>query len=316
VSDLSADLAPEPAPAERSRAFADWFLGLLLLVEATAAGFVAASGRGRVLEMVLVGIACLVAYTAGWRIGRIVPLPLLLAFLALEWHYGRLVHRHYWTEVILALGVTGSAYAAAYARRLATVREEEVEQSLLHLRNARTADAVTVALGAQGHPPGSLVYELERARRHNHVLSVLLVHADELDAIARHWGPDASARVLGAIAGAIAHSLRATDIALREGPSDFAVVLPETDRDGARNVAERIRLAVAEKQLDFGLGEVVDATVSIGVASFPGDAFSNDDLTRAMHEALAAATSAGGNRTMLYSVPEGAPAGWGLKTAL
>ncbi|MDX6477252.1 MAG: two-component system, cell cycle response regulator, partial [Gaiellaceae bacterium] len=110
----------------------------------------------------------------------------------------------------------------------------------------------------------------------------------------------------------IGRSLRGTDIPVREQLFDFAVILPETPRQEARIVAERIRLAVCERRLEFGPGDVVDPTVSIGVAAFPQDATTNELMMRALHRALQAAVAAHGNRTMLFSVPTESPAGWGL----
>ena len=80
-------------------------------------------------------------------------------------------------------------------------------------------------------------------------------------------------------------------------------------------VAERIRLAVYEQRLEFGPGDVVDPTVSVAVAAFPQDATSNTQMDDVLHRALARAVEGGGNRTVMYSVPEGSPRGWGLSQA-
>jgi hypothetical protein len=56
----------------------------------------------------------------------------------------------------------------------------------------------------------------------------------------------------------------------------------------------------------------VNLSVTIGVATFPDDALTNDDLVTAARRAFGAGLELGGNRTVLASVPEGAPAGWGI----
>lgn len=316
---MAASLEPVPRPLElpgRSlpvpRSAAEAFVVCLILLEATAVGFVAFDGRGRVLETILVGVACLVAYRAGWRAGRFAPIAATAAFLALEWHYGRLLHSRYWQEVFLTLMGAGATLAAAYLRRAVDVRDQPPALRAAGLAAQRVYDEIDRQLGLDTRRLNTLTFELERARRHNHSLSVLLVRPDDFDELQLRFGEDAGAIMLQAVAAAIGRSLRASDIPVREPPADFAVILPETARYDARIVAERVRLAVRGRRLEFGPGEVVDPAVSIGVAAFPQDATTNDQMMQAVHCALQGSVEAGGNRTMLYSIPEGAPAGWGL----
>lgn len=294
------------------RSAADSFIGCLILLEGTAAAFAGIGGRGRVAETVVIGAACIAAYLSGWRLGRWVSLFAAGAFLALEGHYGRLSHDRYWEEVLLALASGGAALAAAYLRLTVDTRDASVELALQRIEADRVSDEIDERLGAGARHLGTLTYELERARRHNHALSVLLVRPDELDEIAMRFGDDAASETFKLVADAIGRSLRATDIPLREPPFDFAVILPETTREDARMVAERIRLAVCDSRLEFGPGDVMDPTVSIGIAAFPQDATTNEQMTDSVRRALAGSVESGGNRTTLYSVPAGAPAGWGL----
>jgi diguanylate cyclase (GGDEF)-like protein len=149
---------------------------------------------------------------------------------------------------------------------------------------------------------GTLEYEIERARRHERPLSVLAIVPDEVD-------------LLGAGAGdslpndeAIEAAVRAIDIVERIGPSRFRVALPETGTEGGRIVAERIRLLI-----DATPGRVVGGSVSIGISTYPTDGTDTVQLEAAAEHALARAQELGGNRTVLFSVPPGAPRGWGLR---
>ena len=159
--------------------------------------------------------------------------------------------------------------------------------------------------------PGSLEYEVLRALRHNHPLSMLVAKPDEIERYARRGG-QALAQLLEAVGRAIAQSLRATDIASRQGEHEFWVVLPETSSVSARVVAERIRLGVGGRETEIAPAELVGLSLSIGIAAFPDDALSGDAIVLAAQRALARAVQLGGNRTVMHSVPTGAPSGWGI----
>lgn len=311
----------EPVPAlsrvnalslsgERSPALL--LLAGLVLLQAASVGLVAAGGRGRILEVVVAGAGCVGAYRLGWRRGRWASAVVPLVFLLLESRYGRLGGSRYWEAVALASCAGGAAFASASVRLTLDRREAADDAMRERLAEQRAVAEIDERLGADARRRSTLAYELERARRHNHALSVLIVRPDDFDEITLRFGDDAAATTLQAVATSISRCLRTTDIPVRDGGSDFAVILPEAGRDEARLVAERIRLAVAEQRLEFGPGDLVNLSVTIGVAAFPHDATSNEQMTEAIHRALKAAIASGGNRTMLYSVPEGSPAGWGV----
>lgn len=305
------DQSSIPAPR-----VADAFVLCLVSLAATAAGLAGLGGRGRVLETLVMGLGCIVSFQLGWSRARYAFGLWPLLFLLLEWQYGRLAHETYWSTVALAAGVAVATFAAAYLRCGVDRRTDELGAVLDRLSGHRRLDDLEEALGADMRSVGTLAYELERARRHNHALSVLVIRPDDFDEVAMRFGDDAASQMLHTVAATVGKSLRATDIPLRQQPYDFAVILPETARTEARMVAERIRLAVAAERLEFGPGDVVDLTVSIGVAAFPQDATSNAQMTDALHHALAGAVESGGNRTVMYSVPDGSPPRWGLNRDL
>jgi diguanylate cyclase (GGDEF)-like protein len=153
---------------------------------------------------------------------------------------------------------------------------------------------------------GTLEYEIERARRHERPLSVLAIVPDEVDLLSAGAGESMPNDE------AIEAAVRATDIVERIGPSRFRVALPETGPEGGRIVAERIRLQIdaTRPELEPGLG----VSVSIGVSTYPADGTDTVALEAAAERALARAQELGGNRTVLFSVPPGAPRGWGLRS--
>jgi diguanylate cyclase (GGDEF)-like protein len=85
------------------------------------------------------------------------------------------------------------------------------------------------------------------------------------------------------------------DIAARYGGEEFALILPETDREGAWSLAERVRQLVAAQQIVYG-DAVLRVTASLGVATFPEQGERPQALVEAADQALYRAKRNGRNR--------------------
>jgi diguanylate cyclase (GGDEF)-like protein len=109
--------------------------------------------------------------------------------------------------------------------------------------------------------------ELQRAVRHNRPLTVGMADLDHFKAINDRWGHLVGDSMLKRVAQAITSGLRSADLVGRYGGEEFLFVLPESDGEGARAVAERIRRAVGEIQLRVDQRTTLTVTVSIGMAS-------------------------------------------------
>ena len=93
---------------------------------------------------------------------------------------------------------------------------------------------------------------------------------------------------------------RTVDVVARYGGEEFVVVLPETGRDGAVTVAERIRERIAAAELRGSNGTPLKVTASIGVALFPAPYVeSTEDLFARADEALYRAKAEGRNQVHL-----------------
>jgi diguanylate cyclase (GGDEF)-like protein len=309
--EIDADAPPETSIFPPAGTVADAFVACVVFVLAVAVGFLVNGGRGRYVEFFLVGAAVLAAYLLGWKAGRALAISAIPAYVILEAHYDRLVHDRYWTQVFLAAAIAGAIASAAYLRRDIEKRKERLGLALAEVGELRSQTTLESTLfgSSQINP---LDLELERARRYEHCLSLIVIRPDDIDAIATRYGELGSAEVLGEVAEAVARNLRAMDRARLDDPLGYVVLLPETQRQGARVVAERIRLDVGQRRLDFGPGELVNLSVTIGVATFPDDALTNDELIAAARRAFGAGLELGGNRTVLASVPEGSPRGWAI----
>ncbi len=111
-------------------------------------------------------------------------------------------------------------------------------------------------------------------------------------------------RVLQAVAGILKEALRGDDVCARYGGEEFAVLLPHTASEGAMLAAQRIRDTLGQTRYT-GLGLPVDAhvTISIGIATCPGDATGIDELLEFADQALYQAKAAGRDTVCAYAVP-------------
>jgi len=134
--------------------------------------------------------------------------------------------------------------------------------------------------------------EISRARRHGRPLAVAMFDIDDFKRINDTHGHLEGDRVLVKAAGLIGENLRDIDVAARYGGEEFAVVLPDTGRAGAFVVAQRIRVSF-ETGLRSGREAV---TVSGGVASYPADGLTPQQLLQCADQGLYRAKAAGKNR--------------------
>lgn len=139
--------------------------------------------------------------------------------------------------------------------------------------------------------------EVDRARRFNGVLSLLVLDVDHFKPINDTHGHLAGDSVLRQLGALLDDAVRTVDIVARYGGEEFVMLLPETHREGGIQFAERVREKIAGKPFDVGLENPVHLTVSIGIASFPSPRVTTtEDLFARADEALYRAKSGGRNR--------------------
>lgn len=164
------------------------------------------------------------------------------------------------------------------------------------LHRLMTADPVTQVYNKR-YFHEALEREHGRASRGEDELSLVLFDVDDFDGIQVAEGPLTSDAALRELAAAVKVSLRPKDILGRLGEGSFGLILPQTDLEGARAAAEEIRL-MAHGVPIVGKGVRRTCTVSLGLATTKGEsaAGSGEGLLVAAREALAQATTAGGDR--------------------
>ena len=127
---------------------------------------------------------------------------------------------------------------------------------LTHLLNRR---ALTIRL----------VAELERVRRYNSPLTMLMIDLDHFKLVNDTYGHLVGDEVLRGIGMILQRSVRSVDMVARYGGEEFVIVLPETGETGAVAFAERIRQRVEQHNFEAARSSTVRVTVSVGVSCFP-----------------------------------------------
>jgi two-component system cell cycle response regulator len=111
--------------------------------------------------------------------------------------------------------------------------------------------------------------EVERVRRYNAPLSILMIDVDEFKEVNDTYGHLAGDQVLVEVALLLARTARSVDAVARYGGDEFVIAVPETSEAGAIAFAERLRDKIQAHPFDIGKGQPLRLTVSIGVADFP-----------------------------------------------
>jgi len=140
-----------------------------------------------------------------------------------------------------------------------------------------------------------IVEELERAQRYHGSMAVIMLDIDKFKALNDEFGHLLGDEVLRQVATVFSSQLRKADTACRYGGEEFAIIVPETTGEHALAVAEKLRQVIANWHFP---GVSRNVTVTGGVASYPQNGTTRDDLVRAADEALYAGKQAGRNRIL------------------
>ncbi len=148
----------------------------------------------------------------------------------------------------------------------------------------------------------TLEREVQRVRRYEVPLSLALFDIDSFKQFNDRHGHMAGNRVLARVARALQASVRETDTVARYGGEEFVIILPETPKAGALQVAERARTKIEASPVSLSGGKAVSVTISAGVAQFAIDAASAEELVQRADHALYIAKSRGKNMVTPYTV--------------
>jgi len=179
-----------------------------------------------------------------------------------------------------------------HAARLASIAVERWQQ-ISELRRLATTDQLT-GLHNRAYFMDSAEAELRRSERFGHPTAVLMADLDHFKRVNDQYGHAAGDEALRIFARILGETTRTVDLVGRIGGEEFTILLPETGRDAALQVAERLRAAVEAASFEFG-GVTIRYTVSLGVSVRQGGDTLDRLLARA-DDALYAAKHGGRNR--------------------
>jgi diguanylate cyclase (GGDEF)-like protein len=141
--------------------------------------------------------------------------------------------------------------------------------------------------------------EIARSHRYRRELSLVMFDIDHFKKVNDSYGHPTGDDVLRRVAAILKASARKIDICARYGGEEFAIVLESTDREGARQLAERLRNEVGGQTFQSSKGPF-QATMSLGISSYPDDAREKADLIAKADQCLYAAKHGGRNRTVCF----------------
>ncbi|MFH1855674.1 MAG: diguanylate cyclase [Candidatus Omnitrophota bacterium] len=150
-----------------------------------------------------------------------------------------------------------------------------------------------------GYLQEQLERELTRAERYKNSLGIIMLDIDNFKQINDLYGHHQGDVVLRELSSILNKICRNVDIITRYGGEEFVVILPETDKDGAFYLAERIRRVVKNYSFSSAAPDTVPGpvkiTISLGVVSYPATASSKEELLKKVDAALYQAKKDGKN---------------------
>jgi len=212
---------------------------------------------------------------------------------------------------ILALGgkQSGSLYSHEDIQLVMTI----ANQAGIIMENAQLYTQATTRANTDGltglythrHFHERLDQEIARGSRFGTMFSVIMLDIDLFKAYNDIYGHLAGDQLLRRMGELIRSSIRNMDVAFRYGGEEFTVILPEARLDNAYKVAERVRKAIESE----ASSKPIPVTVSLGVASWPSDGITREEIIGCADAALYRAKQNGRNRVCLSSdvVKPGAP---------
>lgn len=215
------------------------------------------------------------------------------------WFSHQMINGYVYTVYMVFMGVCGFiAFLTDRQEKLGFLQmillnyesrqRDELNQQLLYLSQT---DGLT-GLSNRRHFEQRLEHEWQRAKRHQHVLAVVMIDIDYFKAYNDHYGHLAGDECLRQVAQLIRGALgRPADVAARFGGEEFVLLLPQTDPAGAYEVAKRILQSIDQAHIrhDHGVNQAT-VTVSIGIAARAPHELNNrqqliDDADAALYQA-------------------------------
>lgn len=170
---------------------------------------------------------------------------------------------------------------------LETLEHYSMHDPLTELHNRRYFEAI-------------IDYEISRSERHNHTFCLLMIDLDDFKKINDTYGHFSGDEMLKQFANLIRLTFRKNDVVARIGGDEFAVLLTETTVENGKKVAQSVLEKISANMFYDSQGHSFQTSVSIGLANYPRDAKSLENLNDRADEALYQAKNAGKNKVVVF----------------
>jgi diguanylate cyclase (GGDEF)-like protein len=147
----------------------------------------------------------------------------------------------------------------------------------------------------------TLEREIRRAARHEGPLAIIMLDVDNFKEFNDSFGHEAGDVALQNLCQMLRTHVRGEDVACRYGGDEFVLVLPDTSVELAAQRAEQMRIAVGHAEMQYHGQLLRPMALSFGIATFPADGRTSQDLLRASDTALFRAKSEGRDRVRLHA---------------
>jgi diguanylate cyclase (GGDEF)-like protein/PAS domain S-box-containing protein len=196
----------------------------------------------------------------------------------------------------LAATVSGQiALSLASLRLRETLRDQSIRDPLTGLFNRRFMEE-------------SLEREMQRAVRKNHTVSVLFIDLDHFKRFNDTFGHDAGDLVLRSVADLFRKLFRVDDVICRYGGEEFGIILPESSAENASIRANALREETKQLDIRYKNHTLGTISLSIGVACFPQNGRSAEELLKAADQCLYESKAAGRDRVTVATAGSRVPA--------
>jgi diguanylate cyclase len=147
----------------------------------------------------------------------------------------------------------------------------------------------------------SLNKMFEQAKTHHQPLSLIFGDMDYLRDVNNNYGHQAGDKAIVAIGSVFKNAVDSNMVAARFGGEEFVLIVPNQSKYKAQEIAEEVRKKIHSLELEVAENKKINVSMSFGVASYPEDAKTIEELIKKADETLYDAKHAGRNRVSVYN---------------
>jgi len=224
-----------------------------------------------IILLVVVGLVGLIVMYSSSTVFAILSTTLFaIAYLFISYYVMELYNL--WIPIVLPLISIIISFALSFlAKYLIKSRDFEYQYKLA------TVDGLT-ELYNHRYFQDTLKKQIEISKRYEQPFSLIIVDIDFFKKFNDTYGHQAGDAVLRQVADTLKKNSRATDIVCRYGGEEMSIILPNTNTEDALFNANRLNKAVAEREFQLNATDKANVTISVGVATFPENAETAQEL--------------------------------------